>query len=163
MNPIIYFLTLLIFWLVWSGFLDGFHISLGIVSCAIIYLWSKDTMVSKKASSTSDWLKQFVAFELYSFWLVKEIIIANLQVFKLAFYPSVLTQLKPQLIDFKSKVSSEMGQFILAQSITLTPGTVTIRIDDGKFLIHALTEEAADALPGEMQERVSQIFNGEQK
>ena len=54
-----------------------------------------------------------------------------------------------------------MGQFILAQSITLTPGTVTVRIKDDEFMVHAITQEAADALPGDMQDKVKQIFNEE--
>ena len=159
MNSLLYIVILMLFWLVWSGLFDGFHISLGIISVAIVYYATKSSMVSDKPSSK--WIKQFIAFEKYSFWLTKEIILANIQVLKLAFKPCVKSAIQPQMITFKTPIKSEMGQFILAQSITLTPGTVTVRIKDNEFMVHAITQEAADALPGEMQEKVNQIFNEE--
>ena len=51
--------------------------------------------------------------------------------------------------------------FILAQSITLTPGTVTLNINDDEFTIHAINNAAADGVPGQMEQRVLDIYRGD--
>lgn len=136
--------------------LDVFHLSLGLVSCFIVYKWSKHDLVSE--NSSANWIKTWFRFELYSIWLVKEIIVANIHVFKLAFSSQLSNVISPKMITFKTPIQSEMGQFILAQSITLTPGTVTARINENEFLIHAIDSGSADALPGEMQDRVASLY-----
>ena len=61
---------------------------------------------------------------------------------------------------FKSGLASDFEKFVLAQSITLTPGTVTLKIEGDEFLIHAISEEAAQGLTGPMAERVRKLFAG---
>jgi multicomponent Na+:H+ antiporter subunit E len=51
-----------------------------------------------------------------------------------------------------------LSKFILANSITLTPGTVTVRVEGSRFLVHALTDSAARGLPGAMEKRIANIF-----
>ena len=50
----------------------------------------------------------------------------------------------------------------MANSITLTPGTITIRIVDGDFYVHAISKEAASGLPGEMEDRIAKVFDEEE-
>ena len=66
--------------------------------------------------------------------------------------------LDPKMVSFNTKLKTEMSQFILAQSITLTPGTVTVRIEKNQYLVHALTKTAADGLSSNMEGRVEKIF-----
>ena len=63
-----------------------------------------------------------------------------------------------EMIEFKAPFKKDMSQFLLAQSITLTPGTVTVRVKDGHFIVHALTSKAAKGVPGEMVDRIQSIF-----
>ena len=62
---------------------------------------------------------------------------------------------------FKTKVSGDVPLFIFAQSITLTPGTVTLNINNDEITIHAISRAAADGVPGEMEARVLNIYKGE--
>lgn len=137
---------------------DAFHLSLGVISVAIVYIWTKPVLSKSKPSSFSRIIHQIIQFELFSFWLLKEIVVANIQVLKVSLSPRMKDLIDPRMIRFKAGSQSESLQFVLGQSITLTPGTVTTRIKDDEFLVHALTKDAADALPGEMQERVCRIF-----
>ena len=157
MNRFITFLVLFVSWLLWSGMYDGFHITLGLISVWIVVKWSGDLFVTQK-KTFSRRIKEWVRFEIYSFWLLWQIVIANLEVFKLAFHPNVLEQIKPKFITFNSPIKGELAQFIFAQSITLTPGTVTLSINDGVFKVHAINESAAAALPGDMQDKILNIY-----
>ena len=66
--------------------------------------------------------------------------------------------LSPQMVEFDSKLEKEFSKFILANSITLTPGTVTVRVEGSRFLVHSLTAKLAEGLPGVMEKRIANIF-----
>ncbi len=66
--------------------------------------------------------------------------------------------INPRVISFKNEYKTELGMVTLANSITLTPGTVTINVDKDEFIVHAITEDYAKALKsGEMQARIKKI------
>ena len=94
----------------------------------------------------------------YSGWLLLEIIKSNLYVAKLILSPSM--RISPRVIRVKAGQKSEMGQVLYANSITLTPGTITLDLRDGKILVHALTQEtAAGVLTGDMDRRCTAVEN----
>ena len=157
MNRFMTFIILFIFWILWSGMFDAFHLTLGLISVFIVVKWSGSLFVTQK-KPLSQRMKEWIRFEAYSFWLLWQIVIANLEVFKLAFHPNVLEQINPKFITFISPVKGDVAQFIFAQSITLTPGTVTLSIIDGVFKVHAINESAAAALPGDMQDKILNIY-----
>lgn len=160
MKALLSFVILMIFWLLWSGLYDPFHVSLGVISCLIVTFWSQDLLISKPKLGVAERLAQFFRFIWYCVWLTYQIVLANLDVLKVALHPRLESVLDPQMISFKSGFKSDIGQYNLAHSITLTPGTVTVEIDKGTFLVHALTQEAADAVPGEMVTRINRVFGG---
>ena len=80
-----------------------------------------------------------------------EIVLANIHVIRLSFHPDILEKLNPRLISFKTKVKGDVPQFILAQSLTLTPGTVTVRVEKDEFHVHAIDETFASGIPGVME------------
>lgn len=160
MRELITFFILMTFWLVWSGLYDFFHLTLGVVSCLIVTLWSRDFLIGDTKVSILDRSVQFLKFSMYCVWLVYQIVLANIQVMKIAFTPDVLSVIDPQIVKFDSKMNSDLAKYNLAHSITLTPGTVTVQIEDGVFIVHALTEDAAKGVPGEMISRVLRIFGG---
>lgn len=160
MNRFITFVVMLIFWVLWSGMFDFFHLSLGVISAYIVVKWTGHLFVEQSKSvgqRFSEWLR----FETYTFWLLWQIVLANVEVFKLAFHPNVLSVLNPSYKTFKTKISGDVPLFIFAQSITLTPGTVTLNINNDEITIHAINRAAADGVPGEMEARVLNIYKGE--
>jgi multicomponent Na+:H+ antiporter subunit E len=68
----------------------------------------------------------------------------------------------PQIIRFQSKLKKDLSLVAFANSITLTPGTITVSVAvDGDFKVHAIDTVSAEALPGEMEERVAKAFGEE--
>jgi multicomponent Na+:H+ antiporter subunit E len=73
----------------------------------------------------------------------------------------------PHIFTFRTSLESEFARFVFANSITLTPGTVTIRIYKDIFFIHAISKKAAGDLAekttmSEMEKRVAWVFEKEQ-
>jgi multicomponent Na+:H+ antiporter subunit E len=67
--------------------------------------------------------------------------------------------INPQMVKFNSHLESEMARFIYANSITLTPGTITVYVSlYGAYTVHAIDDASAAGLPGEMESRVGAIF-----
>ncbi len=93
---------------------------------------------------------------LYWPWLIKEIVLANIDVAKAIL--GLSGTVRPSVFTIKASQTSDLGKTIYANSITLTPGTVTIALDGDEMTIHALTSAAADGLAtGEMDRRVTRI------
>jgi multicomponent Na+:H+ antiporter subunit E len=67
-------------------------------------------------------------------------------------------QIDPTIVTFKTKLTNNIAKVALANSITLTPGTITIRIEEDIFYVHAISRKAAAGLPGEMEERLAKVF-----
>lgn len=155
------FFILFAFWLALSGKFDAFHLTLGVISTAIVTFWTGDLLLQEK-QSLGRRMASYVRLIIYSFWLVKEIVLANIQVLKLALSPQLEKNINPKMISFKTKCKSDFSKFVFATSITLTPGTVTVRIQDDEFLVHAINDEVAASLPGDMEKRVCEIFGEDQ-
>lgn len=152
------FVLMMITWLVLSNMRDSFHLTLGVISSAIVAWFSSDMLfgaapVVKKRNVA--WYR----FPLYIPWLLWEIFKANLWVLYLACHPRMREKIDPRIFHFKSRLKSRMAQVTFANSITLTPGTITVDVDwNGTFTVHALDEKLAAGLPGEMEDRVAHVF-----
>jgi multicomponent Na+:H+ antiporter subunit E len=114
---------------------------------------------SQPPSSRVSWhLGASLRFALYIPWLVYEIFVSNLHVVYLVLHPRM--PIDPTLVEFDSSLESERAQVLLAQSITLTPGTVTIDASDGKFLVHCLSAKSKEGLAeGSIQNKIAGIFS----
>lgn len=154
------FLILFGFWILFSGKFDLFHLTLGVISCLIITLWSKDLVFRNRKKGLWTDLVKVPKFIIYCFWLLIQIVKANLNVIYLALHPRMIQLLSPQIIRFKTTLKSELARVVLANSITLTPGTITVRIDGDEFIVHALTGRIAEGTPGEMERRIANVFAG---
>ena len=147
-----------VFWIVWSGQFDLFHLALGVISTAIVSLWSSRLFFPSSQIRFSEFFATIFRVECYGVWLVYQIFLANLDVLRLALHPRCQDMLDPKMVSFKTTLRSEMALFVFAQSITLTPGTVTVRVSDHEFLVHALSPMFAKGLPGDMQDRIARAF-----
>ncbi len=144
-------------WLVLSGKFDTFHLSLGVVACLIVAYCSGDMLLA--TTDLRSLPGQWYRFAIYIPWLLYQIFVANIHVMRLVFHPRMLQLIDPQIIRFQTRLRSEMARFVLANSITLTPGTITVYVSViGTFTVHAIDEECARALPGEMEAKVAAIF-----
>ena len=151
------FCVCMITWLVLSGKFDLFHISLGVVSSAIVTATSGDMLlkVRRLGGLPTTWIR-FVA---YIPWLLFEIFRANMHVMRLVFHPRMMELIDPQMVRFQGRLEDEMARFVLANSITLTPGTITVYVSIyGKYTVHAIDKASGQGLPGEMEDRVGAIF-----
>ncbi|MEW6263682.1 MAG: Na+/H+ antiporter subunit E [Thermodesulfobacteriota bacterium] len=150
------FLILVAFWIFMSGLFDIWHFGLGLLSCALVAYMSSDLLFKK--FRTGKRLKEGAAFVAYLPWLFYQIFLANVYVVKVALGPNLSDKIFPHIVKFKTRLKSEMAVTTFANSITLTPGTITVQIEGRYFFVHALDLALADSLPGEMEERIAKIY-----
>ena len=150
------FLTMFGFWILLSGKFDLFHLTLGVLSSGLVALLSTDILMHD--AKKHDRLAIAFRFICYIPWLLYQIVLSTLHVAYLALHPRMINRIDPTIVTFKTKLKTNIAQVALANSITLTPGTITIRIVDGVFYVHAISREAAASLPGEMEERLARVF-----
>lgn len=144
-----------------SGQFDSFHLSLGVISVAIVSLFTKDFLFQDQTKPLRERIGECFRILGYWLWLLIEIAKANMQVLFLALHPKLKERISPQIISFSTSLKKDFSRFVFAQSITLTPGTVTVQVNDGEFIVYALTKEMAQSLPGEMERRVKRVFEPE--
>ncbi len=154
--PVLIFVTLMGIWVVFSGLLDPFHLILGLISCGLVTWLSSDLLFEDRSVPIRRRLVQAWRFSGYMLWLVWQIVLSNIAVLKLAFAPR--SALQPQIVRYETELRSDFEKFLLANSITLTPGTVTIKIIGQTFYIHAIDDGSAAGLNGEMDRRIARIF-----
>lgn len=93
---------------------------------------------------------------LFAPWILWEIVKSNMHVARVVLSPRM--PLNRRLLRVKGSMKSDVAKVVYGNSITLTPGTLTLDIRDGEFLVHALTDEAADGLiSGEMDRKVTAL------
>jgi len=154
---IITFLASFVVWLILSGKFDLFHISLGVISCLIVAYTSAELLLPQEKLGRL--IKMWLRFIRYQPWLLYQIFLANLHVMYLVLHPRMRELISPRIIRFKSKLDDEMSLFIFANSITLTPGTITVHVTvNGDYAVHAIDKASGDPLPGEMERRVAKIM-----
>jgi len=150
------FLIMFGFWLLLSGKFDLFHLTLGVLSSGLVAFLSSDILMLD--AGKRDRLATTFRFLLYIPWLLYQIVLSTIHVAYLALHPRMLHQIDPTIVTFKTKLTSNVARVALANSITLTPGTITIRIEEDVFYVHAISRKAAAGLPGEMEDRLARVF-----
>lgn len=156
MGFIVTFIILLAFWTFMSGLFDAWHFGLGIVSCAIVAYMSHDLLFENMQSKHR--LREAFRFAAYVPWLLYQIYLANIYVVKLALHPNMRNLIQPHVVKFKTSLKSDFAKVAFANSITLTPGTITVLIEGDDFYVHAIDQTVAESLPGDMEKRVGHIF-----
>lgn len=142
------------FWILLSGEFTFILITSGIVASLIVAYLSHDIFIGK-ADIKSETGRVFRFFR-YLPWLLWQIILCNLEIAYLVLNPKPLVD--PQLVRFKPDAKTDLGIVTLANSITLTPGTVTVKANREEFVVHAIWQKSAEGIiNGEMQQRVKEI------
>lgn len=150
------FIILFIFWILMSGRFDYFHLSLGIISCAIVARASHD-LLFKDIKAKKRHI-EVIRFIKYLPWLLHQIVLANIHIAYLALHPRMLKLIDPHIIRFKTRLKKDLSLLTFGNSITLTPGTITVLIKEGHYYVHAIDRFVAEGLPGDMEKRVGHIY-----
>ncbi|MFQ5828458.1 MAG: Na+/H+ antiporter subunit E [Candidatus Methylomirabilia bacterium] len=158
------FSGLFAFWLVLSGHYDVQHVGFGVLCAALVALLTRDlerigTRVDPRGelSPTFTFSLPWPRFLAYLPWLLGQIIIANLQIAYVILHPRL--PIAPEVVRFPTALRGDLAQTALGNSITLTPGTLTLDVGGDEFVVHALTHEAArQVLSRTMERRVARAF-----
>jgi len=150
------FVVLSALWLGLSGIYEPLVLTLGAISILVsLVLAFRLEMVDREGSPYGRLPQIF----LYWAWLLIEIFKANWPVIKACV--SANLDINPALVKVKTRCESDLAKTIFANSITLTPGTVTVEVEGDKLLVHALFEEAATPESfSEMDERSWRSVDG---
>lgn len=153
------FMIMMITWVILSGKFDAFHLSLGVISCALVAYLSTDLLLGELGRH---FLGTWARFVCYVPWLLYQIFLCNLHLLRLSFHPRMLDLIDPQIVKFRTKLRSDLARVTFANSITLTPGTITIYVSvHGDFSVHAIDNPSAEGLPGDMETRIARVFGEE--
>ena len=149
MKSFILFFILFSLWLLMSGHYNVLIVSLGIISCAFcVYVSKRGKLIDDEG------LPIFFMPRLlnYLIWLFKEILKSNLSTAKVIINGKV----EPETFTVKTSQVTDVAQVTYANSITLTPGTVTTKIQKGVFEVHALNSDFGnDVRTNEMDKKVT--------
>ncbi len=129
------FLMLLVFWLIFNGRVTVEIFLVGVAVCAALtFMWYKLFKIKRNVVLPS--FKAIWRYLCYFGNLIIEIIRCNLEVMRLILHPQ--EEVHPQLVTFPVKLKKESHKVILANSITLTPGTITVGLQDNTIRVHGL-------------------------
>lgn len=144
------------FWLSLSGHYTPLLLTLGVVSCIlVVYIaWRMDVV-------DHEGLPLHIAGRLllYIPWLLKEILVANIRVAGIILSPKL--PINPVMVRYRGSQQTDLGRALYANSITLTPGTITTGVSGDVFEIHSLSwVDAASGEENEMDRRVTKVEQG---
>ena len=149
MKSFILFFILFSLWLLMSGHYNLLIVSLGIISCTFcVYVAKRGKLIDEEG------LPIFFIPRLlnYLIWLFKEILKSNLSTAKVIINGKV----EPETFTVKTSQVTDVAKVTYANSITLTPGTVTTKIQKGVFEVHALNSDFGnDVRTNEMDKKVT--------
>lgn len=161
-------LGLFIFWILLSEKFEVKLILIGLTASLIGGYISREIMILYKDEDGEE--IHGMDFPVFSYitywiWLVGQIVIANIEIAMIVLNPKL--PINPQMVSFQQKMKNPLAHLSLANSITLTPGTITVDIDEEEnYIIHSLTDAGGEALffdndQGQMRIRIAELFGEE--
>ncbi len=140
-------------WLLWSGMFDPLLLGLGTGSCLLVFYLSRRAGLIVGELFSWRLLRSLPRFWI---WLFKELVKSNLDVARVILHPDL--PISATVVEIDAAPRGPIGQAILGNSITLTPGTVTLDLHEGRIRAHCLTRAGADTLlAGEMNRRAAML------
>ncbi len=149
-NVALQFIVLFAFWLALSGQYQAKYILIGAVAAGLVTFYTNDLFYEAFQRGESlktairDIFQPIWRFMFYLPWLLSRIVMANVQVAYLVLHPKM--PIDPVLLLFTTKMKKDISLVTLANSITLTPGTVTVDLKDGNYIVHTLKPPLAKEL-----------------
>jgi len=134
---------LFIFWIILNGNISVEIVLFGIGICIAVQRFTyKNTRLTRTLEKRA--ARKLLLIIEYLFILVIEVLKANIDIIKLVLSPN--SEIKPTLKYITTDLKSRAGRVALANSITLTPGTITVTMNDDELLIHAIHESNLDGM-----------------
>jgi multicomponent Na+:H+ antiporter subunit E len=147
------FAYLATYWLLWSGYWKPDLLAYGFLSCVLVVAICLRLRIVDRESLS---LQLMARLALYVPWLLGQIVRSNLSVAKIILSPNL--RIRPQLLMVPASQKTGTGQVIYANSITLTPGTISLDLRGGWVTVHSLADDFAEGLQkGEMNRRVCAV------
>lgn len=145
-------LVLAVVWVLWSGLYKPLVLGLGVFSCLL-----SAYMAHRMGFFRHEGLLRFMPrLPGYWWWLLREIVVSSIEVARLILKPSL--PVSPTVVTLKAESKTDLGLVILGNSITLSPGTVTLDVHKGQLMVHCLTSASARALQdGEASKRAASL------
>lgn len=148
-RSLITLIALSLFWLLLSGMFVPFLLAAGLGSAIAVLLFTRRLdIIAGEAPPTYLNCFKLVA---YGPWLIKEIMVAAWDVSKRILHPRL--PISPTMVEFSPSQTTDVALVIHANSITLTPGTISVEVEPGRFLVHALSREGAASLAGSSMDK----------
>ncbi len=146
---LVYFLL----WIIFNGRMTVEIAAIGALISIMLDLFVRKVLkLNLTASNLFRFIKIFPDIILYMIILLIEIVRANFSIIKLVLAPQI--EVEPCLVRFKTPLKTEAARVALANSITLTPGTITVSLEGSELLVHALNREIAKGLESSIFERL---------
>ncbi|HUU65162.1 MAG TPA: Na+/H+ antiporter subunit E [Dehalococcoidales bacterium] len=162
-SVVLQFVLLFAFWLLLSGHYQARYIVIGALAAGLVTLLSNDLFyLALRYGENAEPKMQLVLLQLWRFllylpWLLSRIIMANIQVAYLVLHPKM--PIDPGLLVFRTRMKKGIAQVTLANSITLTPGTITTSLENGRYIIHTLKRPLAGELEdATMQNKIARVY-----
>ncbi|MFO7817449.1 MAG: Na+/H+ antiporter subunit E [Thermodesulfobacteriota bacterium] len=153
---ILTFCLMFTLWIIFSGVFEPFFLGMGIISSILVAAMYHEFLFPHPRLN---YLKFVLVFSAYVFWLLWQVFKANLHLMKIIFHPRMMDLIDPQIIAFRTPLRNTLSLTTMANSITLTPGTVTISVNSaGLFKVHSIDKASAKALKGQMDKKINKIF-----
>jgi len=134
------FVILFILWIIFAGAITVTTVIEGLAVAALVTLFSCK-FLGYHLMSPAWFFRKIGAILVYVFKLLKEIVLANIAVLKIIYSRR---EPKARIVHFKSDLEDEGLQTLAANSITLTPGTITVDLHDGEYLVHGLDKSLTE-------------------
>mgnify|MGYP003303334274 CR=1 FL=1 len=129
------YVLLLLLWFIFNGRVTLEVFLFGAVICAWLY-WFISKYMGYSYKRELQLVKNLPLYLKYAFVLLWEIFKANVDVLRIILSPKM--EIEPAIVTFHTDLESEVSQVVLANSITLTPGTFTAGLEDGDYVVAAL-------------------------
>ena len=143
--------ALYVLWIILNGRTTVDVLVSGVFVIAIVGLFCYKNM-GYRIQNEKIALKKAGKLFCYFLLLLKEMIIANVQVLSLVLSPTM--KIRPCIIRFQPRINSIPGRVLLANCITLVPGSVTIEMMNEGYIVHAMTTEIAQSVRESSFERM---------
>lgn len=137
------FILFFLLWVIFNGNCTLEICIFGIVISAVLFAFICRFMDYSPKKEVLFYKKAFL-FIRYSFVLVKEIVKANFDVIHMIL--SQKEEIQPKLVTFRSDLKTATGKAFLANAITLTPGTITVSLEQDQYTVHCLDESLAEGM-----------------
>ena len=134
------FATLLLFWLMLMGRLTVDILVVGVLASLVIALLYPNGLSFFTELRAAP--EAFIAGLRYYGYFFKELVKSNLRLTAIVLSPSL--PIKPGIVKFRTRLKSRMGRLMLANSITLTPGTLTVEMDGEWMYVHWVSVQSTD-------------------